>query len=162
VLPLISKEIFMHVYTYGEVMRPLSAVCQLNDLLSEEKVILVSESDLTVKERVVYDATYKNLSKVMLDPTKPYKNKGELCALSYAKAVSIPVFATDERDLQPIIDKQLNTGMNDITCIRIVDIVNKAKSKEMEIPRKIAKALWVVSGKKKEIFDTQIWPLEAG
>jgi hypothetical protein len=32
-----------------------------------------------------------------------------------------------KKDLQPIIDKQLNTGMDDITCIRIIDIIVKAK-----------------------------------
>ena len=69
------------------------------------------------------------------------------------------MFATDEKNLQPIIDKQLNTGMDDITCIRIVDIITKAKDGEIELPRKIAKALWLVAGKKKEVFDNKIWPV---
>ena len=95
----------------------------------------------------------------MVDPTRSNKNKGEMCSLAYAKATGIPVFATDEKDLQPIIDKQLNTGMDDITCIRIVDIILKAKEGEITVPRKIAKALWVVAGKRKEIFDNEIWPV---
>ena len=53
----------------------------------------------------------------------------------------------------------MNTGMDDITCIRIVDIIIKAKEGELALPRKIAKALWVVSGKRKEIFDKEIWPV---
>lgn len=96
---------------------------------------------------------------VMIDPTRPNKNKGEMCSLAYAKATGIPVFATDEKNLQPIIDKRLNTGMDDITCIRIVDIITKAKDGEIVLPRKIAKALWLVAGKKKDIFDNEIWPV---
>ena len=77
------------------------------------------------------------------------------------KATGIPVFATDENDLQPIIDKQLNTGIDDITCIRIVDIIIKARDGEVDVPRKVAKALWIIAGKNKDIFDTEIWPVKA-
>lgn len=35
----------------------------------------------------------------------------------------------------------------------------KAKNGEIDIQRKVAKALWMVAGKKKEIFDNKIWPL---
>ena len=113
------------------------------------------------KDRAVYDAAYKNLAKVMINPNKPNKNKGEACSLAYAKATGIPVFATDEKDLQPIIDKQLNTGIDDITCIRIVDIIIKARDGEVDVPRKVAKALWIIAGKNKDIFDTEIWPVKA-
>lgn len=59
-----------------------------------------------------------------------------------------------------IIDSQLNTGIDDITCIRIVDIIEKAHSGEIDIPRKICKALWLVAGKNKETFDKDVWPVE--
>jgi hypothetical protein len=160
VLPLIANEIYMHTHAYGEVRMPSSAVSQLKDLVSEGKVVLVNESGLNHQVRAIYDASYNSLAKVMLDPARPNKNKGEMCSLAYAKATGIPVFATDEKDLQPIIDKQLNTGIDDITCIRIVDIVTKAKKGEIAIPRKVAKALWIVAGKKKEIFDHEIWPVQ--
>lgn len=52
----------------------------------------------------------------------------------------------------------LDTGP-DITCIRNVDIITKAKDGEITIPRKVAKALWIVVGKKKEVFDNEIWPV---
>lgn len=159
ILPMVSKEIYMHTHAHGEVMMPTSAVNQLKDLIFEGKVILVNESGLDSKVRATYDAAYYNLAKVMVDPTRPNKNKGEMCSLAYAKATGIPVFATDEKDLQPIIDKQLNTGMDDITCIRIVDIITKAKAGEIVLPRKIAKALWLVAGKRKEVFDNEIWPV---
>lgn len=159
VLPMVSKEIYMHTHAYGEVIMPDSAVSQLRDLISEGKVVLVDESALGREIRATYDAAYHNLAKVMIDPARPNKNKGEMCSLAYAKATGIPLFATDEKDLQPIIDKQLNTGMDDITCIRIVDIIAMAKNGEIAVTRKVAKALWIVAGKKKEIFDTDIWPL---
>lgn len=160
VLPQISKNICMHTHVYGEVMVPTSALNQLDDLISEGKVVLVNEKDLNSKDRSIYDATFKNLEKVMIDPRKPNKNKGEICSLAYAKAVGIPVFATDEKNLQRIIDTQLNTGINDIICIRIIDIVQKARNGEIEIPRKVAKAMWVISGKDKFLFDTEIWPVQ--
>ena len=107
---------------------PSSAIQQLNELIAEGKVVLVNECNLKMADKAVYAATYENLAKVMIDPRRPNKNKGEVCSLAYAKATGIPVFATDEMNLQPIIDTQLNTGIDDITCIRIVDIIEKARS----------------------------------
>ena len=101
-----------------------------------------------------------HLAAVMIDPLFPNKNKGEVCSLAYAKATGIPIFATDEKYLQPIIDSQLNTGIDDITCIRIVDIVEKAHAGEIEVSRKLCKVLWVVAGNDKKEFDNKIWPLE--
>lgn len=92
VLPLISEKINMHTHAYGEVMMPTSAVKQLKDLISEGKVILVNESGLESKVRATYDAAYNNLEKVMLDPTRPNKNKGEMCSLAYAKAMLLQLF----------------------------------------------------------------------
>lgn len=159
VLPLVAKEIYMHTHAHSEVMMPLSAVSQLKNLISEGRVILVNESGLDCQVRAIYDAAYHNLMRVMIDPTRPNKNKGEVCSLAYAKATGIPVFATDEKDLQPIIDQQLNTGMDDIVCIRIIDIITSAKNGEIAVPRKVAKALWIVAGKKKETFDKEVWPV---
>lgn len=33
-----------------------------------------------------------------------------------------------------IIDAQLNIGIDDITCLRIVDIIKKAKNGEIDVP----------------------------
>ena len=139
---------------------PSSAIQQLNELIAEGKVVLVNECNLKMADKAVYAATYENLAKVMIDPRRPNKNKGEVWSLAYAKATGIPVFATDEMNLQPIIDTQLNTGIDDITCIRIVDIIEKAYQGEIAVPRKVCKALWIICGKLKETFDREIWPLE--
>lgn len=90
-----------------------SAVSQLKELIVGGKVIRVNENELDGQVRAIYDASYQNLAKVMIDPTRPNKNKGEVHSLAYAKATGIPVFAT---------------------------------------------ALWLIPGKKKEIFDHEVWP----
>jgi predicted nucleic acid-binding protein len=162
VLPLLAKEIYIHSQAYSEVLIPDSARRQLNVLVSQKKVIVVNETELEPKERCIYDMVFNQLANVMIDPRRPNKNKGETCSLAYAKVKAIPVFVTDEKDLQPIIDSQLNTGLNDIRCIRINDIVVLAKNGDINIPRKKAKAIWVLSGQDKAVFDNSIWPLPPG
>ena len=148
-----------YIWTHGEVLMPPSAVTQLKDLVNEGKVELVNESKLDAKDRAVFDASCRNLERVMIHPGKPNKNKGEICALAYAKATDTPFFATDEVNLQPIIDSQLNAGINDIISIRIIDIIKMAYEGEITIQRKICKALWVIAGKRKDVFDNEIWPI---
>ncbi len=160
ILPLLATKVYMHTYAYGEVLMPASAVRQLNRLIVEGRVIIVSENELNASDRIIYNAAYKRLERVMINPQRPNKNKGEVCSLAYAKATGIPVFATDESNLQPIIDRLLNTGIDDIICIRIADIIIKARDGELDIARRTAKALWVIAGKNKEIFDAEIWPFK--
>jgi len=159
VLPAVAKKICMHSHAFGEVRNPMSAQRQLVSLVSQGTIFIVNETELGPKERTVYDMTYNQLGAVMIDPRKPNKNKGEICSLAYAKVKDIPIFATDECDLQPIIDKLLNTGMNDIHCLRIIDIINMAKDGQISLPRKSAKAIWVISGKNKDDFDRYVWPI---
>jgi hypothetical protein len=158
VLPLLASKIYMHTHVFGEVLSPESANRQLRELVSEGIVILVNETKLNPRERCIYDMVYNQLANVMIDPRRPNKNKGETCSLAYAKVKAIPVFATDEGDLQAIINSQLNTGLNDIRCLRIIDIIDLAKKGEIALSRKQAKAIWVLSGKNKEDFDHSVWP----
>lgn len=159
ILPCIARQIYMHSYAQSEVMMPQSAVEQLNALISEDKVVIVDEKQLEPADRIIYSSTYKILADLMIDPARPTRNKGEVSSLAYAKTAGIPVFATDEMNLQPIIDKKLNTGIDDIHCLRISDIIDMAHSGELNLPRKVCKALWVIAGKNKEFFDRDIWPL---
>ena len=159
-IPLLAENVYIHKTTYEEIMYPYEAKSQINQLIAEGKVHVVSEYDLEKNDRKVYDMTYDKLYKVMKDPTRAKKNVGEVCALAYAKTKSIPLFATDERDLQPIIDKQLNTGVDDIHCLRIQDIVELSKSGVLSVSRKQAKLIWVISGKDKNTFDN-MWPNES-
>ncbi|MBO4651692.1 MAG: hypothetical protein J5649_00005 [Lachnospiraceae bacterium] len=129
ILPLMSRNIYMHTHAHSEVMMPSSAVRQLTALISERRVIIVNDTELKAQDRIVYNATYQKLARVMIDPVRPSKNKGEVCSLAYAKTTGIPFFATDERNLQPIIDTLLNTGKDDISCIRIIDIIHMARNR---------------------------------
>ena len=159
VLPLLASNIYMHSHVFNEVLSPESASRQLRELVSEGEIILVNETELAPQERCIYDMVYQQLANVMIDPRRPTKNKGETCSLAYAKVKAIPVFATDEGDLQAIINSQLNTGLNDIQCLRIIDIINLAKKGKITLTRKQAKAIWALSGKNKDDFDHSIWPL---
>jgi len=86
----------------------------------------------------------------------------EVSSLAMAKTLSIPVFFTDERDLQTIIDLNLNTGIDDIKSVRIVDIMNMIKRGDITgFNRKQAKAMWAMSGKGKGVFDSEVWPMRA-
>jgi len=85
ILPLIAEKIYMHTHAFGEVMMPSSAVGQLKDLISEGKVELVNESSLDPQNRAVYDASYRNLERVMIDPHRPNKNKGKHVLLHMPK-----------------------------------------------------------------------------
>lgn len=162
VLPLVSKKIFMHRHAFGEVLIPQSAKKQLKELVVKEIVKVVSEDELSSAEKLIYQMTYNTLENVMIDPKKPKKNMGEACSLAYAKATGIPVFATDEKELQPIIDKFLNTGIDDIHCLRIINIVESVRDGKISLQRKYAKAMWrIASGRTdaNDIFDKEIWPL---
>ncbi len=160
VLPQVAEKLYMHRHAYGEVMAPTAAVRQLQALVQEGKVELVNEELLAKEERLIYTAAFRLLSRVMIDPRRPKKNRGEVCSLAYARAATIPIFATDERELQPLINSLLNTGKDDIRCLRIVDIVVMARQGLLDLPRKVCKGLWVVAGKRKEAFDLQVWPLD--
>lgn len=163
VLPLIAAEIYMHSHAYGEVLFPHSAKKQLDDLVVSGRVKIVNQSTLSAADRAIYEMSYSALEKTMIDPRKPNKNKGEVSSLAYAKATEIPIFATDESALQKIIDAQLNTGINDIHCLRIRNVVEMIKDGEIKLPRKYAKALWRISfknDKANDIFDKEIWRLE--
>ena len=165
VLPLLAKNVVMHSHAYSEVMIPASAKHQLDELIDKGIVQIVNQSGLDSGSRAVYDMSYSLLERAMIDPRKPSKNKGEACSLAYAKATGIPIFATDEAHLQRIIDSQLNTGINDISCLRIRNVVELIRDGQINLPRKYAKALWRIAYNNEDvhnankIFDEQIWPL---
>ena len=161
IVPLIAENVLMHAHAYSEVRYPNSAVEQLKKLVADGAVHIVDETLLPPQDRMIYNLSYSKLANVMLDRRFPNKNCGEVCSLAYAKATGVPVFATDERDLQVIVDTMLNTGIDDISCMRIVDLIYRAKSGEVGISRKQAKQLWVIAGKGKDAFDKDVWPLDA-
>ena len=122
----------------------------------------MDENELLPLEKRIYDSTYQILSKAMADPRNRRKNRGEIASLAMAKTKEIPYFATDEMDLQNIVDSLLNSGIGKrICCIRIEAVIKEMKDGEIDsFKRKEAKVLWVLAGKRKEDFDNTVWPVE--
>lgn len=159
-LPLIADKIFIHQIVYDEILQSKSTKEQIERLITDRCMFIVDELSLSPSEMQVYTATYCLLESRMMDPRFPRKNRGEVCSLAYAKTKSIPIFATDEKNLQTIIDSVLNAGMQKITCLRIEDIVKQIKEGQFcTLGRKDAKLIWAISGKKTEVFNSVIWPL---
>jgi len=108
----------------------------------------------------IYASSISLLKNSMWTPRNPKKNLGEIHSLALAKALGVPIFMTDEVNLQEIIDYHLNTNDSIISCFRIIDIIQEIKQDRLQgMARKQAKLLWVLSGKNKDDFDRSIWPL---
>ena len=151
--PMIADKIFMHKIVYDEILSPACAKEQVDSLIKNGILELIDEEQLGYIEKVIYNLTYASLANVMI-------NKGEVCSLAMAKTKSITYFGTDEVDLQPIIDEKLNSGIDDIYCIRIIDMIYMIRDGELSgLKRKEAKALWRLAGKSTEWFDNKIWPI---
>ena len=158
--PAIAEKIYMHKVVYAEIMIPACAKEQIDTLIQKGTLELIDEEQLSGIERSIYDATYASLASVMINPNKPKKNAGEVASLAMAKTKSITYFGTDEKDLQPIINEKLNNGIDNISCIRIIDIIEMIRDGKLEgLKRKEVKALWRLAGKPTERFDKDIWPI---
>ena len=117
-------------------------------------------SELDPMQQNIYASSISLLKNSMWTPRNPKKNLGEIHSLALAKALGVPIFMTDEVDLQEIIDYHLNTNDSIISCFRIIDIIQEIKQDRLQgMARKQAKLLWVLSGKNKDDFDRSIWPL---
>lgn len=160
VLPELAHKIYIHRVVYEEILTPVCVKEQIDSLRERGVLELIDESSLTPIEKITYQGIYQSLATVMINPQKPRKNQGETYSLAMAKTKSIPYFATDENGIQLIIDKILNTGIDDITCVRIEDVIQRIKTGQLQnFTRKEAKVLWRLSGKQTEIFDKYIWPI---
>lgn len=158
--PAIAEQIYMHKAVYNEIIIPACAKQQVDVLIQKGILVLIDEKQLNMIERKIYDAIFESLAGVMLNPAKPKKNMGEVSSLAIAKVKSITYFGTDEKDLQVIIDKKLNNGIDNIYCIRIIDIIQMIRDGKLEgLKRKEAKVLWRLSGKSTDWFDRDVWPI---
>ena len=98
----------------------------MEELVKAKVVTVLKEAQLRDNEKELYYSTVELLCQVMKGKNFFYNNdhRGEIVSLAMAKTVGIPIFITDERDLQPIIDSKLNTGLgNDIQVFRLFDLI---------------------------------------
>lgn len=157
VLPLLSDKIYLHEVVYDEIKTDKN---QIEKLIENETVKILSADNLENIDKKIYESTYQRLKRVIMNPNNEREHKGEVATLAMAKTLSINYFITDEKELQLIIDEQLNNGLeeNDIKTIRIEDIVTLIKEEKLSnLKRKDAKLIWIISGKDKSVFDNKIW-----
>lgn len=159
-IPAITEEAYIHRYVYeDEILTPKNAKTQIDNLINLGIIEILDEDNLEVIDRKVYEDTKNILKWSMIGTKERGKNWGEVLSLSMAKVLSIPYFMSDERELQGIIDSYLSTSSsNDIKVIRVKDLIAWIKDNpECGLNRKMAKVLWVGTGKNKKEFDEFIW-----
>lgn len=160
IIPKIAEKTYMHKYVYeDELLTPKNARVQIDNLIKDGIIEILDEENLGFINKRIYEDTKSKLKKYMIGTKEKGKNWGEVVSISMAKTLNIPYFASDEGDIQPIIDTHLNTGTEyDIRVIRIEHIVKWIKeNRDCGINRKTAKALWRSSGKDNDFFDKYIW-----
>ena len=162
IIPKLTKKAYIHKYVYkDEILTPKSAKDQIDKLVNAGIVEILHEDNLSPADRMVFEATKNKLKWAMVGTKEKGKNWGEVLSLSMAKTLGMPVFMTDERDLQAIIDRNLNTGTPyDINMFRVIDLILWIKSHpDCGINRKTAQAVWISAGKDKDYFQTSIWKI---
>lgn len=167
IIPNLTQKAYIHRYVYeNEIIIPITAKEQLDNLIKKDVVEIVNENSLNPIEKKFYDATVQKLKGVMIGTKEEGKNWGEVLSLSIAKTMGIPIFMTDESQLQTIINRQLNTGTdNDIKVFRMPDLVKWIKEHpECGFNRKATRAIWCATRDRnyieqhKEIFNKKLWP----
>ena len=170
ILPHISNEVYIHEYVLQtELKTKENGRVQLEQLIALHQLTVLREQDLSKDQKRMYDGNISLLCQVMKGvPTyTDRKHFGEICFLAMAKTLQIPIFMTDEMNLQPIIDSKLNSGISDnINVFRLLDLMFWIKEHpECGINRKEAKFIWCGSYDKKYLsyykgkFENEIWPL---
>ena len=169
IIPIIAKEVYIHKYVYeDEILVPINSKNQIKRLIEKGNIVIIDENTFDTLERNIFDSTRDKLKRVMVKEEKG-KNWGEVLSLSCAKVLGIPIFMSDELNLQPIIDTQLNTDISgNITVFRVKDIIEWIKNNpQCKIDRKTAKSIWLTATsdknrvtieESKEVF-IAIWPI---
>ena len=127
VISQITDKAYIHQYVNEEEV--LTKRNQLERLISEN-IVEVLNPDVVLIEgamKNIYAETKRRLFKELVGEEEPRvkrgKNFGEVHSLAISKALSIPVFMSDEGNLQPIVNRLLNTGLDDITVFRLRNII---------------------------------------
>lgn len=160
ILPKIGERIYIHEYVYNnEILTPKIAKEQIDNLIKEGVVELLSENSLDRLDKKIYISTVNKLKKVMIGTEEEGKNWGEVLSISMAKVKGIPYFMSDEGELESIINNNVNIGSSDdIKVIRVRQLIELFRDNpQIGINRKTAKAIWRSTGNSNEYFDKKIW-----
>lgn len=162
VVSQITEKAYIHQYVNEEEI--LTKRDQLQKLISEG-IVEVLNPDIVLAEaatKSVYTETKQTLFKELLGEEVP-KNKrgkhfGEVHSLAIAKALSIPVFMSDEGNLQPIVNRLLNTGIDDITVFRLKNILLWMKENtECGFNKNDAKAILFGTTDRQYLESNKVW-----
>lgn len=116
---------------------------QIDKLIETERAVIVDAESLRhdAHKLLIYQQTIQHLERVDPETTANGKNWGETVSVAFAFASGIPFILSDERELQELLNDELNMGTDkDITVIRLRNFIEAMKEKGLS--RKEAYAIW--------------------
>jgi hypothetical protein len=167
IIPAMVRKAYIHQYVYSdEILIPVSAKEQINVLINAGKVEVINDQNFSAMDLTLFRATTDLLKRAMIGTQEQGKNWGEVLSLASAKVLGITILMSDEKLLQNIIDRHLNTsGPNDIKVFRVINVIEWIRDNQTcGVNRKTAKAIWAASDKgrateeSKKVFN-EIWPV---
>lgn len=172
-IPQLINNLYIHRYVYdNEILIPKRTKKQIDTLIAQGHARIVDAETLRnedPRKAIIYQQTILHLEGS--DPvTRPNgKNWGEIVSIAYAFATGIYYILSDERDLQQMLDYELNSGTaRDIHVIRLRNFILGMKEKGLS--RKEAYAIWCYAHQDdrdkakmewaKSTFRDDIWPIQ--
>lgn len=180
----LGYNLYIHEYVIDEeLLCGENSLRQLNEMITEEQIVIIKESDLTNEEKFNYNTALTLLAKEMnVDLSKKRdKNAGEVKSMAIAYAKDFNYFISDDKDARVAAKKILqNTDGSYLNTIRLKDIIIHIRnnSERLNIDRKTAKRLYLYGinpklGRNteeikkltsifeilKKDFDSNLWPV---
>lgn len=170
-IPQLVKRLYIHRYVYeNEILMPKRTKHQIDKLIENNKAVIVDAETLRYDAHIslIYHQTIQHLEKVDPETIINGKNWGETVSIAYAFASGISFILSDERELQELLNSELNSGTDkDILVIRLKDFIEGMKEKGLS--RKEAYAMWCFAHlderdktkmkRAKSAFQNDIWCL---
>lgn len=143
----IPYDLLIHKYNIEEeLLQPENAVRQINQLLSDGFLNVVSRCDLSSIEKSDYDSTLSILEVEFSKVRKKKKrnDEGEKRSLSYAFVKKYKMFISDDRSASVIAKRVLKyTNGNWVETMKLDEIVKFVKETKLGISRKDMKRIYI-------------------
>lgn len=186
VLLSFGYELYIHEYIFHEeVIFKDSAMVQLQEMLSNGKLIIMSESDLSKDELNEYNAALQLLAdelEVNLH-SKRSRDAGEVKSMAMAYAKGFEYFISDDRKAKVAANRYLqNLDGSYLKTIQMRDVIVQIKENSdlLQITRRSARKLFLyptnlknsggdgdynrkikrIADALKKDFDNNLWPLD--